>query len=153
MHRIEEVHAREAVRPRQRGAHLRHAERRRVRCDDGACRSVLFDVVQQRQLEVDLFRRGLDDEVRAAHGVSEIRCRAQSRLRSIPVRSGHLAELDALLENRGDSRTPFLERRRRHVVQRRIVAGHDGGMRDTMPHRPRPDHRDRLNHVPPIPDP
>ena len=69
------------------------------------------DVRQQRQLEIDPLRRGFDDEVRLvpARPRESRWCDSRPQHR-VGVAGAHLAELDALADDRLDRRAPFIER-------------------------------------------
>ena len=104
-----------------------------------------LDLREQRQLEIDLLRRRLDDEV----GVLRAPPRGSRSPSAAPAwrrrqRVGHLPELDALPDDLLDGAArPSPTASSRHVVHARVVAARDRRMRDPVPHRPRAEYRDR----------
>ena len=116
---IEEMHAAQAARIGQDRGHLGDAERRGVRRQHRLRGRSGFDVREERELEVDLLRSGLDHDVGIA---------ARHRPRSVVVAEPRphrrrvvrrrLAELDALRDRPQSMRRPAL-RQLRHRTRRR----------------------------------
>ena len=110
------------------------------------CRRQALDVGKELELEIDSFRRRLDDEVGIGDGLRQVGGCSQPAENRAGVISRDLPALDAASDDLLDRPSSPLDGVRRHVEHDRVVAGGRGGMCDPVAHRPGSEHRNPSNH-------
>ena len=140
--RIHEVHPHKPVRPLCQRRQGGHGNRRRIARDDHLSPQNPVRFVKHRPLDLDFLRHRFNHEIRRRNG-RHVRHRLQpakntSLLRNLPL-------LDFPIKILANGRHPAIKKALLHVAQNYFVARTRKHVRDPVPHRPRAQHRHRLD--------
>jgi hypothetical protein len=143
-HRIEEVHADEALGLVERRGERGDRNRRRIGRDDGVRAHHGFDLPQDADLELGVFRGRFDHDVGGGEALV-VGGRLDARERRIARRRRELVLRDEAFEAAGERGDALRERGVGHVDQDRLQARDGCDLRDAVAHGPGADDADGVD--------
>ncbi len=138
------MHADELRGPAGHGGELRDRDRRRVGRDDGACAGEPVDLLQDAQLEVEVFGGGLHDELHRRE-LRVIRRSGDAGERGLAGVARDLFLLLQPLEARIDRGEAAVDGRLRDIDHDDVDAGRSARLRDAVAHGSGADDADALD--------